>query len=122
MSTKVTELQQILAAYTEYQIIAQQEQTKRREIDAWEKATIAEINAKRDVLMEYLDRSFDERAANFRVLFNIVDRAIESGNNEQVAFALHSITEIAKSSPFKELTNVAKVKNALNDPKYEWQL
>ncbi|HIK08098.1 MAG TPA: hypothetical protein IGS40_26010 [Trichormus sp. M33_DOE_039] len=113
-------LQQMMTAYTDYLIIAEQEQTKRREIDAWEKETITKINAQRDLLMAYLDRSFDERAENFHSLFAVVDNAIASGNNEQLALALNSITEIAKSSPFKDLVNLASVRAALNDPDHEW--
>ena len=113
-------LQQIVSAYIDYKKVAEQEQTKRRAIEAWEKETIARINAQRDVLIEYLDRSFDERAENFRVLFNLVDRAMTTGNNEQLAVALHSITEIAKSSPFKELANLTSVRAALDDPNHEW--
>jgi ribonucleotide reductase alpha subunit len=114
-------LQQIVSAYTEYKIIAEQEQTKRREIEACEKVTIAKINAQRDLLMAYLNRSFDERAENFRTLFGVVDQAMAAGNNEQLALALHSITELAKSSPFKELANLASVRAALNDPNHEWE-
>ncbi len=113
-------LQQIVSAYTDYLTIAEQERTKRREIEAWEKETIAKIDATRDLLMKYLDRSFDERADNFRDLFNVVDRAIAADNNEQLALALHSITEIVKSSPFKELANLASVRKALDDPNHEW--
>jgi len=114
-------LQQIVSAYTEYKIIAEQEQTKRREIEAWEKVTIAKINAQRDLLMAYLSRSFDERAENFRALFGVVDQAIAADNNDQLALALHSITELAKSSPFKELANLASVRAALDDPDHEWE-
>jgi hydroxyethylthiazole kinase-like sugar kinase family protein len=65
-------------------------------------------------------RSFDERAENFRALFSVVDSAIASGNNELLALALNSITEIAKSSPFKDLANLTSVRAALNDPNHEW--
>ncbi|MBD2677859.1 MULTISPECIES: hypothetical protein [Nostoc] len=113
-------LQQMVSAYTDYLKVAEEEQTNRREIDAWEKETITKINAQRDLLMAYLDRSFDERAKNFRALFAVVDSAIASGNNEQLALTLNSITEIAKSSPFKELANLASVRAALDDPDHEW--
>ncbi|MEH2398593.1 hypothetical protein [Nostoc sp.] len=113
-------LQQMVSAYSEYKIIAEQEQTNRREIEAWEKETITKINAQRELLMAYLDRSFDERAENFRALFAVVDNAIASGNNDQLALTLNSITEIAKSSPFKELANLASVRAALDDPDHEW--
>jgi hypothetical protein len=113
-------LQQIISAYAEYKIIAEQEQTKRREIDVWEKETIAKITTQRDLLMAYLERSFDERAENFRALFAVVDSAIASGNNQQLALTLNSITGIAKSSPFKDLANLASVRTALDDPNHEW--
>ena len=114
-------LQQVIAHYAEYKQIAEQERTKRREIKAWEKESLAKINAQRDLLMEYLDRSFDERSKNFKQLFDVVDRAIASGNNEQLGLALHSITELAKSSPFKELANLSSVQAALADPNHEWK-
>lgn len=38
-------LEQIMLAYTEYKIIAEQEQSNRQEIEAWEQTTIAKINA-----------------------------------------------------------------------------
>ncbi|MBR8832508.1 MAG: hypothetical protein DSM106950_00295 [Stigonema ocellatum SAG 48.90 = DSM 106950] len=114
-------LKQIVSAYTEYKIIAEQEKTQRRKIDAWEKTTIAQINAQRDLLIAYLDQSFDERAENFRTLFAVVDQALTSGNNEQLAMTLNSITEIAKASPFKELANLASVRAALDNPDHEWE-
>ncbi len=113
-------LRDIVSAYTEYKKVAEEERTKRRDIDAWEKERIAKINAQRDLLMAYLDRSFDERAENFRALFGVVDLAVTAGNNEQLALALNSITEIAKSSPFKDIANLTSVKVALNDPDHEW--
>jgi len=117
---RTTALGVIVSAGAEYMQVLEQEQTKRREIDAWEQTTIAKINAQRDLLMEYLNHSFDERSENFRSLFCVVDQAIATGNNNQLALALHSITEIAKSSPFKDLVNLASVRAALDDPNHEW--
>ncbi|MBL1200764.1 MAG: hypothetical protein FWK04_17145 [Nostoc sp. GBBB01] len=68
-------LEQMVSAYTDYLKVAEEEQTNRRNIDAWEKETITKINAQRDLLMAYLDRSFDERAKNFHALFAVVDNA-----------------------------------------------
>ena len=114
-------LQQMVSAYTEYLTIAEQEKTKRRDIEAWEKEAITRINAQRDLVITYLDRSFDERAENFRALFGVVDNALSEGDNEQLALALNSITEIAKSSPFKDLANLSNVRAALNDPNHVWE-
>lgn len=114
-------LETVASAFIEYQQIASQERTKRREIEACEKETLDRIKAQRDCLMKYLDRTFDERAEIFHELFDVVDRALLTGNNEQLALALHSITELAKSSPFKELAKLSSVQAALDDPNHEWQ-
>lgn len=111
----------ITSACLEYGRVVQEEKTKRREIEANEKVAIANIHAQRDLLMAYLDRSFDERAENFRSLFEVVDQAIANGNNEQLAIALNSIVEIAKSSPFKDLADIAAVRASLNDPNHVWE-
>jgi hypothetical protein len=113
-------LREIVLAYTEYKTVAEEERTKRRGIEAWEKATIAQIKAQRDFLIDYLNRSFDERSENFAALFGIVDQAMAEGKNGQLGSALHSITELAKSSPFKDLADLASVKAALDDPNHEW--
>jgi hypothetical protein len=113
-------LRAVVEAYTEYKIVAEEEQTKRRAIEAWEKTKITQIKAQRDILINYLERSFDERTENFRILFRIVDQAMADGNNEQLGAALDSITKIAQSSPFKDLADLASVRAALDDPDYEW--
>ena len=72
-------------------------------------------------LITYLNLSFDERAKNFAALFKVVDRALETGNNEQLAMALMSITELAKTSPLDGLANYSDFQAKLDDPNYEWQ-
>lgn len=53
-------------------------------------------------------------------VIGIVDQAMADGNNAQLGAALHSITELAKSSPFKDLADLASVRAALDDPDHEW--
>jgi hypothetical protein len=115
-------LNEIVQAWSEYSRIAEEETTKRRKIAAWEKVTLAEIQSKRDMLVGYLERSFDERAMNFKLLFQAVDRAMLSGDHQQLGLALHAIVELAQSSPFKDLTDLSTVKTALADPDYVWEL
>ncbi len=114
-------LHDIVSAYSEYKKIAEVERTKRREITAKEKIIIAQIEAKRDSALRHLDRSFDERAEKFRRLFEVVDRAITTGDNQQLALTLNSITELAQSSPFKDLASLSSVKAALDDPDRVWE-
>jgi len=115
-------LSEVVQACAEYLKIAEEEKTKRCSIEAWEKVTLAEIEAKRDFLIGYLERSFDERAKNFKLLFQTVDKAMLSGNNQQLAIALNAIVDLAKSNPFKDLADLSTVKAALDDPDHVWKL
>ncbi|WP_204141294.1 hypothetical protein [Halomicronema sp. CCY15110] len=112
---------QLVDAYTEYQRVAQEERTKRREIDAWEKAALATIEQRRDVMMQFLDLAFNERAEIFREFFTLADQAIATGDNDQLAVVLASIVEMAKSSPFKDLADLTKVESALDDLDHTWE-
>jgi ribonucleotide reductase alpha subunit len=112
----------IVQAWTEYLKIAEEEKTKRRAIEAWEKNRFAEIKAKRDLLIGYLEYSFDERAKNFQSLFQVVTQAMASGDNQQLSLALDAVVELAKSSPFKDLADLSTVQAALNDPDHVWEL
>ena len=102
-------LQEVVQAYTEYRIIVEEQKTKRNYIKAWEKTKLAEIAAKRDFVINYLDRSFDERAQNFQLLFDQVDQAMLRGDNQQLGLLLTTITDIAKTSPFQELSKLKRI-------------
>lgn len=107
--------------YANYRQVVEQEKTRRKEIEAFEKEAIARIEAQKEALITYLNRSFDERDKNFAALFNVVDRALETGNNEQLAMALMSITELANSSPLDRLAKYSDFQAKLDDPNYKWQ-
>jgi len=91
------------------------EETKREEIRAERDIALANISSMKDFLMEYLDKSFDERKTNFSRLFDTVDIAIEKGDVNALSLALNSINELAASSPFKALSDMGQVKQLLAD-------
>ncbi|MBD2394194.1 hypothetical protein WEU38_12720 [Cyanobacterium aponinum AL20118] len=113
---------EMIEVIKEYLSIREIEQTKRREIEAIENITIQEIKVKREILIKYLELSFDERSNSFKRLFDTVDSAILSHDNQALALTLHSIVELAKSSPFKELVNLSNVRLALEDSDHIWEL
>lgn len=82
---------------------------------------VERIHNVRDVLLQYLDRSFDERRANFDALFTRLDAAMAQGNHDAVALTLDAVVKLAQSSPFKDLADVAKAKAALKDKSREWE-
>ncbi len=106
----------------EYLKVVEEEQTKRDEIEAWRQTTLADISSKRELVIGYLDRSFDERSENFKSLFQIVERAISTEDNYQLSLTLDAIVELANSSPFQDLSDLSKVKAALNNPNHVWEL
>ena len=101
--------------------LVQTETTKRTDITAWERTTVEEIRAKRDVLIAYLNRSFDERAENFRRLFDSLDAAI-ADRSEKVSEVLGAITALAMKGPFADLKDVHTAARALKDPDHEWEV
>ncbi len=94
--------------------------TKRMGIAAERDVAIANIKAQKDVLQDYLNRSFDERAENFERLFDVVDGALDTNNMTALAMGLESVVKLAASSPFKDLRTVEETAAALTDPDHEW--
>jgi len=116
-----TVLNNVLAAAKEYAEVREVETTKRAQIEARKAVALAEIEARRELFITYLERSFDEREKNFAELFRALDAAMKSDTG-QVAEILGAITTLAASSPFKDLHDPVAVRNALDDPNHEWEV
>lgn len=102
--------------------VIQEESTRREEIRAWEATERERIVAQRDVLLRGLELTHDERRENFRRLFDNLDVAMRKDDATTAASLLDSITELAKSSPFKDLGNVEFVVNELKQPDRTWRM
>jgi hypothetical protein len=112
-------LDRLVGSVSEWQRVVKTEQSKRRKIAAVERMWLAAIETDRQFLMTYLDRSFDERAVNFRALFDDLDRAM-AGDGSQVTDILAAITTLALRSPFDGLKDADTVTAKLCDSKMEW--
>lgn len=115
-------LAQMVDAADQWVKVIQEESTRREEIRAWESTERERIVAQRDVLLRGLELTHDERRENFRRLFDNLDVAIRSEDAAAAASVLDSITQLAKSSPFKDLANVAFVVNELKQPDRTWKM
>lgn len=109
-------IRDITAAVTDYKTVKLQEETKRKQISAWESATLENIRAKRDILIIFLERSFDERRDNFGRLFDALDVAMASSDPASVNSVLQGIVLLAQESPFKQLASLDGVRAFLDDP------
>lgn len=103
-----------VAKFTEVQ------KTARKQIEAERDIAVKKIQDQKDIILHYLEKSFDERKKNFEKLFCIVDEAIAKNNMEELALGLNSINQLATSSPFKDLTSVEATQAALADKNHTW--
>ncbi|MBD5191407.1 MAG: hypothetical protein HDS88_00795 [Bacteroidales bacterium] len=99
----------------------EQQETIRTEIRANAAVEIKKINTTANLIRDYLNRSFDERAGLFDNYFTIVDKALETGDNTLLAQTLQSINSLASSSPFKDLADINKVSSMLSEGG-EWDI
>lgn len=106
---------QVVAAYSNMKQVSDQEATKRREIEADERLELGRIHAQQAALLDYLDKSFAERAVNFRELFRQVDAAQERGDSAAVGQLLEGIVDLAKTTPFGDLLDLKRVEAILAD-------
>ena len=100
----------------------EQQKTVRKDIEAKRDSDIARIQAQKEIIMIYLEKSFDERKENFSKLFQVIDHAIANNNMQQLALGLDSINNLAATSPFKDLTSIQDTKNALEDKNHVWDI
>lgn len=93
----------------------EEQRTKRAEIRARAQVAIHQIDAVREFLQSYLDKTFDERRMLFAKEFEIVDKCLATDNVQALAVSLNAITDLAKSSPFKALADIKSVRNAIEN-------
>lgn len=103
----------LVQAYREYKEIVEVETTKRQAISAWRDTKLAALENQREILKDYLARTFEERHYVINEMFERLDLGIENNNMELVNIAMNSIVDIVKTSPIKE---AEKIISALNDP------
>lgn len=94
--------------------------TKRASIESLRQQALAKIDAQKALLMTFLTRTFDERAEIFQQQFRVIDDALATGNIQQLALGLDSVSKLAASSPFKDLSSIASVGKALDDKNTVW--
>jgi hypothetical protein len=95
--------EELVREAVEYLKLAEQEQTKRADISAKRDVALASIQARRDLMTLYLERTFQERAAVLSAQFAALDRAMDKGDDTQVHAALQSLVMVVQSSPFQSI-------------------
>jgi hypothetical protein len=121
-ATPTQALRMLVDAYQQTRAVEEAEATRRKAIRAREAEVLADIEMRRAAILDYLDRSFDERRDAFAHLFDLADQAIGAGDTEALQSTLTAITSLASDSPFADVATVANTRDRLLDPDHEWTL
>lgn len=109
----VNAFENVAQSYMNWQQTIAANETERERIKAEKEKAIKQIEATKEILMTYLNKSFDERTVIFKKNFEAIDVAIASNNMEALAITIQSVNALAAQSPFKALADVAKVRQSL---------
>lgn len=104
-----------------YLKVRDQERTRRGQITAYRDLEIEKIRVAERMLTGYFERAFAERAQTIDSMFESLDAAIASGDDNVVRSTLAGIVDIAKSSPLAAVGDLSQIRAALDDPKHTWQ-
>jgi len=88
--------------------IKQESKAKIEEIKAERDVEVQRIKAQTEIVKDVVNKSFAERKENFKAMHNVVEKAMEKGDNEALALALGSIVETQKHSVIKEIGETLK--------------
>lgn len=101
--------------------LIQQETTKREVIRAKRDIITKKTNAFREIMLEVMDKTFDERKTMFDSYFERLDKAMDKNDVSMVAGILTNMIDLAKNGPLKDLVNIAKTQTAIGDPDTVWE-
>jgi hypothetical protein len=111
---------ELASSVADVQKFSEAQQTARVDILAQRDVIVEKIQSQKEVILFYLEKSFDERKLNFEKLFSAVDIALKSNNIQALSLSLDSINKLAASSPFKALSDMKSTALALTDKSHEW--
>jgi len=115
-------LAEVLASVEAMHRTTQEEQTKRARIEMQVLVKVEAIGAMREVLLDYLARSFDERRAVCDELFSRLDEAREARDVKLAASIIGGIVDIAKANPLDDVAELSTIADLLGKDGAEWRI
>jgi hypothetical protein len=91
--------------YLKYAAVAEQEKTRRVQILAERDQAVARLSAQKEIILKYLDETFEERRSVINSAFRQLEGALKADDLTKVDAALTLILGVVKSSPFKNFND-----------------
>ncbi len=112
-------LSQLNQTRIDYEIVREQEKTKREAIASQRDVSIETIRAQRDLMQSAINQTFGERKKILEAQIHAMDHALNSGSTEVLNKALDGMVSVIKESPFK---NMAQIRKELEDDDFVLRL
>ena len=106
---------QTISGIADYFRTMQEEETKRKAIDANREVLIARLTAEKDTILAYFSERFAERRAALDEFFKLMRRSVDSRDNHQLNVALAGILGIIQDNP---LDDFETFKQQFQNPDY----
>lgn len=105
--------QEVINAGVEYLKTWEAEKTNREWIRANHQAFLAALQAEQEALLVYFEHRFAERREALGEFYQVLHKAVETGDDHQLDVAICGILGIVKDNP---LNDFEKFRQAYNDP------
>ena len=93
----------IIEAAADYMKAHEAEETQRQYISAKRDVLITALNHERDALLAYFAHRFAERRSALNEFYDLLRKAVENENTEQMQVSLAGILGIIKDNPLSDL-------------------
>lgn len=108
----ITGITNILEKYLEYKNITEQSKIERERIQAQRDIIVTELKTKRELILDYFEKRFDERKNSLNKLYDMLDKGFDSRDEKLIYYAISGILGIIKENPLGDLETLKK--NMLN--------
>lgn len=105
-------ISQLNQTRVDYEVVREQEKTKREAIAVHRDVSIEKIRAQRDLMQSAINQTFGERKQVLEAQIHAMDHALNSGNTEVLNKALDGMVSVVKATPFK---GMAEIRRELED-------
>lgn len=96
--------------------IHETESTKREKLKTYRETEVLRIQAAKEALRDYFDRTYEERRETNKRLFDSLDLALAAGDVPAMQAVLGGIVEVARTSPLANAGDLGELQRAMADP------